>query len=110
MTDERRGLEIVHGTGYDVGAEDRGKMEKCAPAVASAVDCPESAKAEVERLRATLERVLDGTIRLEYGWSSEANAYRYWFVAKGRISSTSYPSRIEAVVAASEALAANESA
>lgn len=110
MTDERPGLEAVQGMAYDVGAEDRGKVERFAPAVASAVDCPKSAKAEVERLRLTLESVLDGTIRLEYGWSPPTKAYRYWFVAKGRISPTSYPSRIEAAVAASEALAANESA
>ena len=110
MTDQRRGLEAVQGMGYGAGAEDRGKVEGFAPPVASAVDCPESAKAEVERLRLTLEGVLDGTIRLEYGWNSQAKAYRYWFVAKGRTSPISYPSRVEAAVAASEALAANESA
>jgi hypothetical protein len=106
----RGGLEAVQATGCGVGAEGRGKVDGFAPAVASAVDCPESAKAEVERLRVTLDSVLDGTIRLEYGWNSQAKAYRYWCVAKGRISPASYPSRIEAAVAASESLAANESA
>ncbi len=110
MTDERRGLEVAQGMGNDIEAGNRGKVEKFAQAVASAVGCPESAKADVERLRATLESVLDGTIRLEYGWSSEAKTYHYWFVAKGRFSTMSYTSRIGSALAAREALAADRSA
>ena len=110
MTGERRGLEAVQRMGYDVGAEGRGRVEGFAAMMASADDRPGSPKVQVERLRLTLESVLDGTIRLEYGWSPEAKGYRYWFVAKGRVSPTSYPSRVEAAVAAMEALAANESA
>jgi hypothetical protein len=110
MIGERGGLEAVQVMGSGVGADSRGKVDGVAQAVAPAVDGPESATAEVERLRVTLESVLDGTIRLEYGWSPEAKAYRYWFVGKGRVSSTSYPSRIEAAVAAMESLAANASA
>ena len=69
-----------------------------------------NAKADVNRLRLMLEHVLDGTIRLEYGWNPEAKAYHYWFVVKEGISPVSYPSRVEAVVAALDSLAANESA
>lgn len=110
MTDERRDLDALRGTACDLRDEDCGKAEAFAAAMVSAIRRPENAKAEVERLRVTLERVLDGTIRLEYGWSSEAKAYRYWFVVKGRISPISYPSRMEAAVAAMEAMAANKSA
>ena len=109
MTDERADPNALRGTACDL-REGCGKVEASAALMVSAINRPENTDAEVERLRATLERVLDGTIRLEYGWSSEAKAYRYWFVAKGRISTISYPSRVEAAVAAMEALAANESA
>jgi hypothetical protein len=109
MTNERRDLDAVRATGNELRDEDRGKVEGFAAAMVPADDCPEIAEAGGERLRVTLESVLDGTIRLEYGWSPQARAYRYWFVAKGRISPISYPSRFEAAVAASETLAANES-
>ena len=110
MTDERRDLDTLRGTACDLRDKDCGKVEAFAAAMVSAINRPENARAEVERLRVTLESVLDGTIRLEYGWNSEAKTYRYWFFAKGRISPISYPSRVEAAVAAMEALAANKSA
>ena len=108
MTSERRNLD--QEAGRELREEDCGRLEGFAAAMVPAGDRPESPKAEIERLRLTLESVLDGTIRLEYGWNPEAKGYRYWFVAKGRVSPTSYPSRVEAAVAAMEALAANESA
>jgi hypothetical protein len=109
MTDERTDLDALRGTACDLRDKHRGKVEASAAARVSAIDRPENAKAAVERLRVTLERVLDGTIRLEYGRNSEARIYRYWFVAKGRISPTSYPFRVEAA-AAMDSLAGNESA
>ncbi len=96
---------LGYNEGYEEGCrEQTARAEDAEQEAATLAGQVTDLQAEVEKLRGLIERVSDGQVRAELGWSEEAdNRMMYWGFSQHGPVMGPYPTALEAIEAAEAA-------